>query len=112
MLFIDTDDNITLTRGDTATLDVSITNSDGTPYTMTGADKILFSIKRIYTQPDVLVEKESATPSISLSSADTDSLSFGVYHYDIVLFHDDKIDTIIADKTFVVGNEVHNLGGD
>lgn len=112
MLFIDTDDNILLTRGDTATFNISITDSEGSPYTMQEGDSLKFSIKRIYEQPEVLLEKVVTEPVVTLDSADTDSLSFGVYHYDVVFINDTKVDTIIADKTFTVGYEVHDLGGD
>ena len=112
MLFIDTDDNILLTRGDTATLNISITDSEGNPYTMQEGDTLKFSIKRIYTEPEVLLELVVTEPVVHLSSADTDNLSFGVYHYDVVFINDSIVDTIIADKTFTVGYEVHDLGGE
>ena len=112
MLFIDTDDNILLTRGDTATLNISITDAEGSPYVMQEGDTLKFSIKRIYEQPEVLLEKTVTEPVVTLVSEDTDSLSFGVYHYDIVFINAAKVDTIIADKTFTLGYEVHELGGE
>lgn len=111
MLVIDENNNIILTRGDTATLDIELTNESGEPYEMTANDRIIFSVRRLYGVGDVLIEKTSSTPVIELSTIDTKNLSFGSYKYDIYLYNSltHNLDTFIADRTFTIGSEVHEF---
>lgn len=111
MLTIDEHNNIYITRGDTATFDIELTDEDGQPYSMGVDEIIIFSLRRLYDKGLVLVQKQSATPSFSLTTADTKDLTFGTYKYDIYLYNQVtyKLDTFIADKNFVIGEEVHDF---
>ena len=113
MLHIDESDHIFLTRGDTADIEVSIYDENGDPYTLDPAtEKIVFTVKRIYTQQYPVIEIVSTTNSFHFSSDMTDTLSFGDYKYDIVLISDSRgVDTFIFEKDFTICEEVHNLGG-
>lgn len=111
MLRIDENDNIYLTRGDTAIFDIALTDEDDNPYIMSADEIIIFSLRKLYDKGHILVQKQSATPSFTLDTNDTKDLSFGTYKYDIYLFNNVsyKLDTFLADKDFIIGEEVHDF---
>ena len=45
MLNIDENNNITLTRGDSASIAVALKNPDGSDYTLQSGDELLFTVK-------------------------------------------------------------------
>ncbi|MBP3851266.1 MAG: hypothetical protein J6D36_01845 [Erysipelotrichaceae bacterium] len=98
---------ITLTRGDTLRLELSLTK-DGEAYEMQDGDKIRFALKKEYRDVDVLIEKEIASDMIlELVPEDTKPLAFGDYVYDIQMtYADGAVDTFIAKATFIVSEEV------
>lgn len=112
MLYIDEDDNIKLTRGDTAIIDIEITDADGEPYIMQPLDELIFTVRKIYDAGSVVIEKTLQTPVITLVTDDTKDLTFGLYRYDIYLYNSSThvLDTFIAEKIFEVAEEVHNFG--
>jgi hypothetical protein len=111
MLKIDDENNVYLTRGDTANFLLDLVDEDEQPYTMTADEIIIFSLRRIYDKGHILVQKQSSSPSFSLSTNDTKDLTFGSYKYDIYLYNQVtyKLDTFIADRDFVIGEEVHDF---
>lgn len=109
MIVIDTDNNMLITRGDTATIDISIKDDNDQEYALQPDDKIIFSVKRLASQPDVVIEKTLTAKQLILDSEDTDSLTFGTYKYDMVLITATDVCTFICFKDFIVGEEVHNL---
>ena len=111
MLKIDEDDNIYLTRGDTAILRVDITDETGKPYSMLPEDRLIFTVRKIPDRSHPVISKTVAGNVITLFTDDTKDLTFGKYKFDIYLYNSssDKLDTFIADKTFEVGEEVHNF---
>lgn len=109
MLKIDEEDNIYLTRGDTAIIDIALFDEDGEPYAMLSSDRLVFTLRKLYDKGVILIEKEVDEPSFSFTSADTKDLDFGAYVYDIYLQNTGKIDTFIAEKTFTIGEEAHDF---
>lgn len=111
MLYIDEDDNIKLTRGDTAIIDIEITDSEGNPYVMQPLDELIFTVRKIYDAGSVVINKTLQTPVITLVTNDTKDLTFGKYRFDIYLYNSSThvLDTFIAEKTFEVAEEVHNF---
>lgn len=111
MLNIDDENNIYLTRGDTAYFDVLLTDEEGVAYQMGVDEIIVFSVRRISGKGEVLITKTSDSPSFELTTNDTKLLSFGKYKYDIFLYNstNEKLDTFIADKIFELGEEVHDF---
>ena len=67
MLVIDDDMNILLTRGDSATIDLTIYNSDGTVYTPSGDDHVIFSVKKVCSSP-LLLNMSRSKPLYNLSN--------------------------------------------
>ena len=110
MVIIDTSNNILITRGDTATIDISIKDESDQEYVLQPGDTLLFSVKKLPIASTPVLEKTLTAKQLILSTADTDSLSFGVYKYDITLITAlDEVCTFINCCDFIVGEEVHNL---
>lgn len=111
MLNIDDENNIYLTRGDTAILRVAITDETGEPYTMLPDDKLIFTVRRLAGKGTPIIDKTVAGNIITISTDDTKDLSFGKYKFDIYLYNSssNKLDTFIADKIFDIGEEVHDF---
>lgn len=89
MFIIDENTNaIKLTRGDTAKFTVSFTDEGGDPYDISN-DVVKFGVKRSPFDSECVLEKtiDSATGKFELTPADTASLEFGDYMYDIEIQH-------------------------
>lgn len=98
---------ITLTRGDSAILEVSITDETGTPYVLGPDDVILFTLKRATSTRDVLFQKRLIDGAIRLSPQDTSRLEYGQYYYDVELTKADGfVATVIPPSLFTVAEEV------
>lgn len=112
MLYIDEDNNIKLTRGDTAIIDVELKDEYGEPYAMTANDRLIFTLRKIWDKGNILLEKTVSIPEFNFSTQDTKNLDFGTYCYDIYIYNtsSEKLDTFIAEKTFIIGEEAHNFG--
>lgn len=104
------DGNIYLTRGDSATLNVTITDQAGQTWTPETGDKVIFCLKSGATTPEPLltIQAEDGETNIDIKPSDTAKLTFGSYIYDIhVELAGGGIYTVIADKRFEVGREAH-----
>lgn len=102
--------NITLTRGDTLQLKVSLYNQDGTEYEPASGDVIRFAMKKNYTDAEPLlnITIPNDTLMLTLQPADTNQLDFGPYVYDLEITKTDgTVDTFIAEASFVLAPEVH-----
>lgn len=102
--------NITLTRGDTLQLKVSLYNQDGTEYEPASGDVIRFAMKKNYTDAEPLlnITIPNDTLMLTLQPADTSQLDFGPYVYDLEITKaDGTVDTFIAEASFVLAPEVH-----
>ena len=84
MFSVDSNNNITLTRGDSASLCVDLYDTNGDQYILKEGDYIVFSMAADYDTAAIL-KKISASPSITLAPADTQELAVGAYLYDIAI---------------------------
>ena len=111
MVSIDDNMNIYLTRGDTITFDVELTDEDENPYIMSADEVIVFTVRKIPGKNTALITKVNNTPEISLTTDDTKLLTFGDYKYDILIYNEvtEELQTFIADKIFTIGEEVHDF---
>lgn len=115
MLDIDRDYNITLTRGDTAFIDITeLRNQDGDIYQLLEGDKIYFRIKAA-----TVIEKEldidllNNTANLHIIPSDTEGLQFTSYKYEMELVTSiGEHYTFIADKSIKIGKEVEEHNGD
>ena len=101
--------DITLTRGDTLYIDLTITK-DGELYVPQEGDTIRFAMKQRYTDTDVLIIKEIPidTLQLKIEPQDTKNLTMGkTYVYDIELTNQyGDVDTFIIGK-FTISKEVY-----
>lgn len=118
MLKIDKDQNITLTRGDTLTMTVSLleevppvppaTEPTIEPYVPEADDVIRFAISKGYKgesgyelQISKVIPHDTLT--FTCSSAEM-ALFYDTYNYDVEITHDDgRVDTFISGKLTIKG---------
>lgn len=108
MLEIDSNNNITLTRGDNASIEVSLYNPDGTTYTLQTGDVLLFTVKYNCITENIIFQKDiSSNAIINITPADTNNLLYGVYYYDVQLTKaNEEINTVIPPRNFIIDQEV------
>ena len=109
-MFDVTNNIITLTRGDYAELDISVSNRDGTPHILTEGETLTLSVKRKTADLTPIFQKvlkQGDELVFVFLPKDTKDLSFGTYKYDVEFnTADGKPDTIITPHDFIVGEEV------
>lgn len=108
--------NITLTRGDTFIAKVEMTKN-GEEYIPQEGDVIRFALKHNTLTPDgtdftdqtplVSITIPNETQILEIEPANTKTLGFGNYVYDIqITFENGDVDTFIADAGFKLAPEV------
>lgn len=96
---------ITLTRGDTARIDLAI-SKDGSAYDFS-ADTVIFTVKESVYASDYLIQKTVTDGVIYIAPADTESLAYGTYVYDVQdTTANGDICTVIPPTKFIVAPEV------
>lgn len=114
MVKIDEKMDITLTRGDSASFTLTIKDQDDQEYDFS-SDVVKLGVKRSPFDKDCILEKTfDADGKITFTPADTESLEFGDYLYDVEVRHtteakseeeEDVVDvyTVIAAARFTLG---------
>ena len=104
---------ITLTRGDTASITFSLTDSDGTTVPLVSGDTVYFTIKKASATAKKLLQKiieefDNGSAQIDIGATDTKSMDFGEYVYDIQVNRDSdsSVSTVIGPAKFVLAEEV------
>lgn len=112
MLDIDRNQNITLTRGDTAYIDVAtLKNADGTDYEYTASDKVYFRLGTLI-EKELDIDLENNKSTLTLEPEDTINIDFGIYKYEMELVTElDEHFTFIADKNFMISKELEAHDG-
>ena len=108
-MFTITDNNISLTRGDTLFLTLNLTDSDGDTYVPTDEDSIRFAMKKNIKSSTCLILKPIPydTLTLEIEPADTKSLAYGTYVYDIELTDSEGHVTTVILGDFKVTEEVY-----
>lgn len=109
MLYVKEDGTIQLTRGDTARLEITITNSlTGGDYSLEPEDTLTFTIKKNVKDVTPLIQKTVKGDNIfHIKPIDTKELSFKKYLYDVQLTQaNGDVYTVIAPTTFELTSEV------
>lgn len=110
-MLVVSENQIYLTRGDTLTITLSLTNDDGSTYIPDEADRIYFRLKKFAATAEILVEKEIINMILQLNENDTKNLTFGDYRYEIELVTANGSHyTVIENKLFTIGKEIENHG--
>ena len=104
---------ITLTRGDTASIVLSITDSDGTAVPLVSGDTVYFTVKKTATTTKKSIQKvidefDTGSAQIDILATDTKMMDFGEYVYDIQVNRhaDDSVSTVIGPAKFILAEEV------
>lgn len=118
MFNIDCDQNIFLTKGDSAALSLTL-NSPDFPYeeyTLTPQDVALLTVRQsakiTNTVPAIILQKTYANGCFTITPQDTQNCDYGGYCYDIqITFMDGSVNTVIPFKNcklpkFVICEEV------
>lgn len=99
-------DDITLTRGDTANLGLNIKKSDGSAYDFTN-DTVVFTVKTSTNTTDIVFQKHFSDGQITINPEDTQSLKYATYKYDVQITTElGEVFTVIAPHNFIVAMEV------
>lgn len=101
---------ITLTRGDTFSALITITDLNDNQYIPMNGDRIRFAMKTDYEDGAPLLIKEIPidTMILVIEPEDTKPLAFGKYVYDIELTKvTGEVDTFITKATLKLTEEVH-----
>lgn len=95
--------NIFLTRGDSAVIDLTIYDEEGNIYTPKQNDVIVFSVKANVNNVETILRKTFENLTLEISSKESLKFNFGEYLFDIRLINDTLIDTFICDGVFTIG---------
>lgn len=106
------DDNniIRITRGDSLTINITLTDNDGFPYEPVEGDEVWFRVKKSANAENILIEKQIDINNLVLDlvEADTKDLAFGEYKYEIeVITTQDDHYTVIKNAPFIITEELH-----
>ena len=108
------DNRIYLTRGDSASIDVRLTDATGAEYEPVAGDRMYFRLKNAVFGNTLQLVKEilPTTLTLTLSAADTANLELGTYRYEVELVTSsgDRF-TVIENGTFTLGVELESHDG-
>lgn len=105
------DDNvIRITRGDSLTVNITLTDGDGYKYEPVEGDTVWFRVKKSASASDILIEKQIdiETLILELVEDDTKDLAFGEYRYEVeVITLEQDHYTVIKNAPFIITEELH-----
>lgn len=105
MFIIENDSKkIILTRGDTASMLITIQTIDGSEYSTNGT--ITFTMKKTPDSEIAVQKVADENHYITIAPEDTASLNTGLYVYDVQLKEGDNIYTIVPMSFFELRSEV------
>lgn len=106
MLLIDNENNIMLTRGDTAVLNLEVT-IDGEAYDYSN-DLVQFTVKKNTVTESVIIQKTFSGSSVTIEPADTENLDYQTLKYDVqVITQSGKVYTVIPPRNLTIAEEVN-----
>lgn len=106
----DPDNTIRITRGDSLTINVTLTDGDGYQYEPVLGDVVWFRVKKSASAAEILIEKQIDTETLVLElvESDTETLAFGDYKYEIeVITNEQDHYTVIKNAPFIITEELH-----
>lgn len=106
-MLVITNDEVILTRGDSADIIVNITDANGDAYRPAEGDVIKFTLKKNCETSDIIIQKTLVNSIISLKPADTEDLPYGTYYFDVQLkTAGDDVYTVVSPHRFIIDKEV------
>ena len=104
--------NLSMTRGDSQSIIVSVIDKDGNKVPLITGDVIYLTVKRRVNTEEKVLQKvitqfEDGNATIEITPDDTKDIPFKTYVYDIQLNRvDGTVSTIIPPSKFTIGGEV------
>ena len=106
MLLIDNENNIMLTRGDTAVLNLEFT-IDGEAYDYSN-DLVQLTVKKNTVTESVIIQKTFSGSSVTIEPEDTENLDYQTLKYDVqVITQSGKVYTVIPPRNLTIAEEVN-----
>lgn len=105
MFVIQKDKKIILTRGDTASIIVSVKTLDGKDYDI-GDGIVTFTMRKSPNSEIAFQKVADENHYITIAPEDTSDLNTGLYIYDVQLRQGDNIYTIVPMSFFELASEV------
>lgn len=105
--------DIYLTRGDTAYLQLIPKLQNKELYVLKQGDEVKFRLRdgSFIFEKDCAIDLDNNTAKLTLLPEDTASLKFKIYHYECELVTaEDEHFTFIADRQFTIGKELDDHG--
>lgn len=107
--------NVEIIRGTSNQFDITISDINGSLYTLKSGDKILFGVKKRATDTEYVILKtvtsgENGVYSVALEPDDTANLTFGKYFYDVGLETGDDYFNIIEPSLFEIKANITKWG--
>lgn len=101
---------ISLTRGDSAKIELFLTYKNGDTYEPREGDSIRFAVKKSFNDlvpPLLIINIPTDTLLLHITPEQSKQLAYGSYKYDIQMTTaDGDVDTFIDKATFIVTEEV------
>lgn len=103
-----TENEVFLTRGDSADIAVTIYDMNGDVYELVEGDVLTFTVKFNCITEDNLIQKDITSDStIHIEPSDTNDLNYGIYQFDVQLtMNDGSVYTVIDPHNFNIMKEV------
>lgn len=104
--------DISMIRGDTESLRVSVKEQYGDKIFLSSGDTIYFTVKKNSKEEEVLIQKvvevfDNGEAVISIDPEDTKQLEFRTYYYDIQLNRTNgDVKTVISASKFKIESEI------
>lgn len=99
--------NISITRGDSAIFALAVKKADGEPYEISEGDTVIFTVKKSTYDKEIITQKTVVNGVITINPDDTKNLEYGTYYYDVELTQADGfVSTVISPHKFIVEQEV------
>ena len=104
--------SLTMTRGDTEILTLSLQNDDGSEVTLVDGDIVYFTVKinvntAVKSFQKIIREFTDGKAVIRIEHDDTKNLPYGRYVYDIQLTRlNGSVTTVVKPSTFTLNSEV------
>lgn len=107
-MFYVENNNITITKGDSANINLKFRNADGSEYVPAENDTVLFSVKRKKEAfCNILLEKRGT--EICLEASETEKIPSGEYFYDVCILRSTGERFTAMEGKFKVRKAVHNF---
>lgn len=107
-MFIIENNDITMTKGDSAFFTVTFENGDGTEYVPENGTTVLFTVKKKKERFCSPVIEKTGT-KIVFNKADTEKIPSGEYVYDIVVLKSTNERCTAVEGRFTLRKAVHNF---